>query len=703
MTPSSTLPRRACALLLTACLLASCAEPPAATRPGARLPVSPPAPTLSGNTVLTPPPVAGAPQVETVVGSGRFTRSAGTGGAGVGDGQPVEINLVNTDIRSAVDAVLGGMLGLNYTVDPRVQGQVTIRTSRPLPRAQALGAVDAALRGQGFAIVESGGFHQVIPLADAAAQAPVMQGRLAERAAGFVTTIVPVTQVGVADLEKVVRPLTRAGFIQQADPVRNIFIVSGTSQEVSGFSDLVASFDVDWLAGLSFAIHTLRHVEPARLETELRDALMLGDGPMKGMVEFVPLPRLNALLVATKRPGLLPPIAQWVERLDRQGPDGGRVMHYYEVQNGNAAELATALNRLTGQGGGGSSGDTDDGRQTGPASPGASPTLPAGMQLDTRVPAEGGESDTGSGDEAVDELKGVRVVADARRNALLIMGTASQFAIMEQALAKLDAPREQVLIEATIAEVSLTDDLNFGVQWFLDRGNNRVGFANASTIGPTFPGFNYSFLTPDTGVVLNTLSSVTDVQVLSAPRLMVLNNEKARLQVGDQVPIVIQQSTGVQNGNAPLVNSVEMRDTGVILEVTPRINRSGAVVLEVSQEVSSVATTTTSGIDSPTIRQRRVNSTVSIQDGETVALGGLISDSVTSGGSGIPYLRDVPVLGKLFGTDKRGKGRTELLVFLRPVIVRDAARAREVTDALRASMGRLEILADPGDARPPRP
>lgn len=696
------LPRPALALTLTALLLTSCAAEPQGTRLGARLPVTPPAPPASGNAMLTPPPLSGTARVETMAGSGRFTRPVGGGVTVPDDGEPVEINLVNTDIRSAVDAVLGGMLGLNYTIDPRVQGQVTIRTSRPLPRSQALGAVDAALRGQGFAIIDSGGFHQVVPLADAASQAPVTQGRLAERAAGFVTTIVPVTQVGVAELDKMVRPLTRAGFIQQADPVRNIFIVSGTSQEVAGFTDLVASFDVDWLAGLSFAIHTLRHVEPARLETELRQALMLEGGPMQGMVEFVPLPRLNALLVAAKRPGLLPTIAQWVERLDRQGPDGGRVMHYYEVQNGSAPDLAAALNRLAGQGGE-SDARSGDGKVA--AATGSTPTLPAGMRLESRAPAESvaTEAASSSGTDGAEELKGVRVVADARRNALLIMGTASQFAILEQALAKLDAPREQVLIEATIAEVTLTDDLNFGVQWFLSRGNNNVGFSTAPTVGPVFPGFNYSFLTPDSGVVLNTLSSVTDVQVLSAPRLMVLNNEKARLQVGDQVPVIVQQSTGVQIGNAPLVNSVEMRDTGVILEVTPRINRSGAVVLEVNQEVSSVATTTTSGIDSPTIRQRRVNSIVSIQDGETVALGGLISDSQTSGGSGIPYLRDVPVLGKLFGTDKRGKGRTELLVFLRPVIVRDAARAREVTDALRASMGRLEALADIGDAAPPRP
>lgn len=483
------------------------------------------------------------PAVETINGSGRFTHAAGTVISGAGNGEPIEINLINTDIRSALDAVLGGMLGLNYTVDPRVQGQVTIRTSRPLPRAQALGAVDAALRGQGFAIVENEGFHHVVPLSDVAARAPLTQGRMAEQAAGFLTTIVPVSHVSVSELEKVIRPLTRQVFIQQADAARNVFIVNGTSQEVSGFNDLVASFDVDWLAGLSFAIHTLKNVEPARLEKELRQAMMLDNSPLKGMVDFIPLPRLNALLVAAKRPGLLPTIAQWVERLDKQGPNGGRVMHYYEVQNGNATELATALNRLIGRG-------TAEGSATDPdhsGQPTSSPTLPPEMRLESRAPTESSTtSETeGNSEATVDELKGMRVVPDTRRNALLIMGTATQFSLLEQVLSKLDSPREQVLIEATIAEVTLTDDLNFGVQWFLNRGNNSFGFTNAATATPSYPGFNYSFMIPDSTVVLNTLASVTDVQVLSAPRLMVLNNEKARLQVGDEVPIIVQQLTGI--------------------------------------------------------------------------------------------------------------------------------------------------------------
>ncbi|TWB45982.1 type II secretion system secretin GspD [Nitrospirillum pindoramense] len=730
-------PRPSPRLLLVCLILAGCADSAVTRGPGTPLPASPPASTAPAGSVIGPgaPPARIPPQ--TVAGTGQLVRQtrpmSGVAPAAAGEGEPVEMNFVNADVRSVLDAVLGGMLGLNYTIDPKVQGQVTIRTTRPLARGQALAAVDAALRTQGFAIVGGDGFYQVVPAADAAGQAPVQAPSAAERAAGFSTAIVPIRHVSVAELDRIVHPLTRQGFILLADAGRNIFIVNGTAHEIESFTQLIASFDVDWLAGLSFSLHTLQAVEPARLEAELRRVLQLDNGPLQGMVDFVPINRLNALLVVAKRPDLLPTVSAWVERLDRPGPDGGKVVHFYEVQNGSAVELANALNRLVGRagtqqqpaveqgrgragaramgastsssgrsgpstamGGSSASGPPSGSTATG-ASGSAASAPPSPVDSGATLPAAGG-GEGGGEEDGLSELKGVRVVADERRNALLIFGSGAQYALLEQVLTRLDAPREQVLIEATIAEVTLNDQLNFGVQWFLDRGSSTVGFSNTtgSTVGASYPNFNYTFLTPNTRVVLNALSSVTDVQVLSAPRLMVLNNETARLQVGDEVPVVVQSATSTLTSDSAVVNSVEYHDTGVILEVTPRINRSGAVVLDVNQEVSTVTNTTTSGIDSPTIQQRKITSVVNVQDGETVALGGLISDTSSRTGAGIPYLRDIPVLGRLFGTDGHTKGRTELLVFLRPVIVRDATRAREVTDALRASMSRLEIFAGAG-------
>ncbi|TWB09658.1 type II secretion system protein D (GspD) [Nitrospirillum amazonense] len=672
----------------------------------------------------------------TIAGTGEFVRPGGAmRGLGGGEGEPIDVNFVNADVRGVLDAILGGMLNLNYTIDPKVQGQVTIRTARPLPRAQALAVIDTVLRAQGFAIIAGDGFYQVVPVSDAASQAPFQRLSAAEQAAGFSTAIVPVRFISTADIDKIVRPLTRPGLIQLVDPNRNIFIVSGTAREIESFTQLVGSFDVDWLAGLSFSLFTLQSVEPAKLEEELRKVLQLDAGPLQGMVEFVPLPRLNALLVAAKRQEFLATIGTWIERLDHTTTEGGRMMHYYEVQNGSASELAGSLNRLMGRGGGASSGDRGGEGGRSAARNGTTPltsttststsglggtalggstlgsgggfgangglsTSPASPLATSSSSRSSGDTDAGGDGEGIPELKGAKVVADERRNALLIYATASQYTMLEQALTRLDAPREQVLIEATIAEVTLNNDLSFGVQWFLDRGSSTAGYGTAATIGASYPNFNYTFLTPNTRVVLNALSSVTDVQILSAPRLMVLNNETARLQVGDEVPVVVQQATSTLTSDSAVVNSIQYQNTGVILEVTPRINHSGAVVLDVNQEVSSVATTTTSGIDSPTIQQRKISSIVNIQDGETVALGGLISDTSSKSGSGIPYLSDIPVVGKLFGSDKNSHGRTELLVFLRPVIVRTVVQAREVTDALKARMNQLEALA--GANAPPR-
>lgn len=714
--------------LLAGVALTACSGTSGGAGPGVPLPTAPAAPTSAPTgTLFTQPAPAPRQPPETMRGSGEFVRPTGlVRGLAVGDGEPIDINFVNADVRSVLDAVLGGMLNLNYTIDPKVQGQVTIRTTRPLPRAQALAAIDAVLRAQGYAIISGDGFYQVVPVAEASAQAPIQRLSAAEQAAGFSTAIVPVRFVAVADLDKIVRPLTRPGLIQLADVNRNIFIVSGTAHEIESFTQLISSFDVDWLAGLSFSMFMLQAAEPSEIEAELRRVLQIDTGPLQGMVEFIPLPRLNALLVATKRPEFLTTIGTWVERLDHTPADAGRMVHYYDVQNGSAAELAVALNRLMGKSSGTSSTDrmqtSDSSRSStrsmgtgtstigvssfgqtsgGQGSNGFNSTNGGALSTSPSSPNTMSSAGNTAGDgDGIPELKGVKVVADERRNALLIYGTAGQYTMLEQALSRLDAPREQVLIEATIAEVSLSKDLNFGVQWFLDRGSSTAGYGTAATIAASYPNFNYTFLTPNTRVVLSALSSVTDVQVLSAPRLMVLNNEMARLQVGDEVPVVVQQATSTLTSDSAVVNSVQYQSTGVILEVTPHINNSGAVVLDVNQEVSSVATTTTSGIDSPTIQQRKISSIVNVQDGETVALGGLISDSSNKTGSGIPFLSDIPVVGKLFGSDKTNHGRTELLVFLRPVIVRTVVQAREVTEALKSRMGRLEALAGSNAPKP---
>jgi general secretion pathway protein D len=257
------------------------------------------------------------------------------------------------------------------------------------------------------------------------------------------------------------------------------------------------------------------------------------------------------------------------------------------------------------------------------------------------------------------------------------------------------------LIEATIVEVRLTDNLKYGLQWFFRAGDttSTLSDTTSGTIASSFPGFSYFLSTTDVQVVLNALTEITDVNVVSSPQLLVLDNESARLQIGDEVPVAVQSSQSTIDPSAPLVTTIEYRDTGVILEVTPRVNAGGLVVLEIIQEVSSISETASSTGNSPIISQRRFESTVAVQGGETIALGGLIQDTRTDSITGIPVLAEIPILGNLFKSTTDRIDRTELLVLLTPRVVRDLQDARDVTTELRERLTGLDVLtgAEPGE------
>jgi general secretion pathway protein D len=331
----------------------------------------------------------------------------------------------------------------------------------------------------------------------------------------------------------------------------------------------------------------------------------------------------------------------------------------------------------------------------GAAAPSAQPAPPTG-QYQT---APGGPA-------AEPDQSGIRITADEINNALVIAATPDQYAHIAAALQKLDITPLQVVVEATIAEVTLTNQLQYGLEYYIKAGDFRALLsspqspattaANATTTGGTastissvfqgfnfIPGLNLATTGANGSVILQALSQLTRVQVLSSPNLLVLNNQPARIQVGDQVPIATQSAVSTLAPGAPQVNSIEYRDTGVILSITPRVNASGLVLLDLSEEVSNPNTTTTSTISSPTISQRRVTSSVAVSDGQTIALGGLIQDSRTKGKDGIPFLQDIPVLGFLFGTHSDQLTRTELIVLITPHVVRSDEDARAITRELQ--------------------
>ena len=261
---------------------------------------------------------------------------------------------------------------------------------------------------------------------------------------------------------------------------------------------------------------------------------------------------------------------------------------------------------------------------------------------------------------------------------------------MRRTLRRLDTQPLQVMIEATLVEVTLNEQLDFGVRWFFESGDFSFDFGDAAGTGAAsvLPGFNAAFRTSDAQVTISALDAVTDVKILSSPTLMVMDNEEARLQVGDDVPIVVRSSQSTDDPNAPIVTEEEFRETGVILNIRPRVNAAGNLSLQIRQEVSSVAPTP--GAVNPTFNQRVVESTILVNSGETIALAGLIEGESELRRDGIPVLSRLPVIGSLFGATERSGDRNELMVLIRPFVVRDQGQARAATNELRRKLSSLD-------------
>jgi general secretion pathway protein D len=623
----------------------------------------------------------------------------------------IQLAFSDVDINQVVASVLGEALGLNYSIDPTVKGTMSLRSSRALSPEELLPSLEAALRMQDLALVLVKDTYHVVPMKDAPRRVPSFSPPSDRKQPGFSIQVTPLEFTSAVEMEKILQPFAPPGGVMKVDAARNLLVLAGTSQELATMLDVVKTFDVDWLAGMSYGFFGLNYVDAKTVETELSEIFADPKSPLAGVVRLVPLPRLNTILVITPQPKYLQSVETWIKRLDIGGTSAGRRIYVYDVQNGRAEDLARSLNHIlslptvgddTAQTRSGYTSATA-GSQTGLGfgsgfGSGASSNLGLGSGLNSSVgmsgtlgltgPAALGPSNsTSSGYQNGSAKAGdLRIVANNDSNSLLVLATPAEFSVIEAALLRLDAPSRQVLIEASLAEVTLTDQLRYGVQWAYNGKKGPITLSDASNgqVTQSFPGLSFLFTgSTDISAVLNALESVTKVRVISSPKLVTLNNHEASLQVGDQVPVTTQSAISTSTSGAPIVNSVQMRDTGVILQVTPRVNKNGLVQLDISQEVSNSVPTTTSNIDSPTIQERKLTSTVVVKNGDTVALGGLITESISKSKSGVPYLAKVPLLGALFRDTNDTTTRTELILLITPRVMRDDAEFQNVMDDLR--------------------
>lgn len=661
---------------------------------------------IGGSVVEPARPETNLTQPEYYFGSGKLIRSGAPATAEaprLEDGR-ITLNFANADIREVIDVVLGDALGLNYSVDPRVEGTVTARTSEGLEQQDVIPVLESILTLNGVALKLVEGVYHVVPLSEAkhgfGSSRTVLTAE--QRALGFSVTVIPLRYTSAAAIHQVAASLVPPDRVFLSDSARNLLIFAGPGTEAQDLVDFTRLFDVDWMKGMSYALFPVKVASAETLVGELEEIyLRNGSGQSPDLIRFLPIERMNAILVISQQQAYIENAGVWIKRLDRGEGNANRRIYVYYVQNSRAADLAGILSQVFEKGivGSGSTNVLAPGLEpielTSPAAEGVEPEItPAVAEPYGGSTGALGRNGGGAVGALVSESGDVQIIADERNNALVILGTPAEYRMIEATLRRLDIIPLQVLIEATIAEVTLDDELRYGLQWFFQSGNFSTAFSNlpSGEITPQFPGFSLLFDTSDARAVLNALTDVTDVNVISSPQLMVLDNQSAVLNVGDQVPIATQSAVSVTDPDAPVVNSIEYRDTGVTLEITPRVNVNGLVVLDIVQEVSDAVPTDTSNLDSPTIQQRRVESTVAVQSGESVALGGLIRDRRTDNVTGVPLLSDIPILGNLFKTTAENIFRTELLILITPRVVRNLDEAREVTEELRARMTGLGVL-----------
>ncbi|MBV2123241.1 MAG: type II secretion system secretin GspD [Candidatus Thiodiazotropha sp. (ex Ctena orbiculata)] len=647
-----------------------------------------------------------AEKPELFYGTGKFVkqgRSGGRRGARESATGDITLNFEKADLREVVQTVLGQLLDENYILDPAVKGTVTIQTGKSLRKADLLPTLETLLRMNGAAMVLVDGIYRILPLSKAiqGQQVPRLADGSAPIPAGYALQVVPVKYIGVREMAQILQPLAPVNSVIRVDATRNLLVLGGTGGELASMLETIQLFDVDWMEGLSVGFFPLKYAKVSTVTKELQAIVgSMDSNPLEGMFRVVPVDEAGGILVVTPQKRYLDRVAEWIPRLDRvdsQESGTGQKLYVYRVQNGEAVELADMLQQLFS-----ASGATQKKSKSAEVAPGktkktlSSSTDSESKSLSTTSVARMTFFGAG-GSEAKSEI---RVVADDKHNSLVITATPSQYANMLDALEKLDVRQLQVMVEATIIEVALQDEFKYGLQWAFnsDVGSNYIGegvlsSTTSAVLGNTLPGFNFSVLrsASDVRAVFNALAEDSLIRVLSSPSVMVLDNETASIQVGDEVPIVDQQRQSTTDSDSPIINSISYRETGVMLEVTPRVNPGGLVTLDVTQEVSDVSdvvASSTSG--SPTISTRKITSTVAVKNGEVLVLGGLITDRDNEGTSGLPFLSKLPLIGWLFGQESTFSKRTELVVVLVPTVVFNSDDNRQVVESFRAKLQGLK-------------
>lgn len=670
-------------------------------------------------------------------GSALIERDGAAGGG-------YDLNFENAPVATVAKVILGDVLNVGYTIDPRVQGTVTLASVRPVPKSDALYVLENALRMSGVALVRDRSGYRLLPAAESG---PGGIDRTASAEAGQGISVVPLRYVSAQTVFKLLDAFGVKASTLRPDNGRNSLIITGSGSDRAAAIDTILSFDADWMRGQSVGIFPVHNSQPEPLIAELEKIMDSGDGGLgQNVVKFQAMSRVNSIMVVSQKPEYLKRAGTWIARLDKADTEAAN-MKSYPLRYGSSKQVVALLNEILvgGTSGGGSLDSASNQVAPGagvsmsssggpiaslsglptagagaatPVTGGAGTSIgsPLGTSLGARPTPGQGQDSSASGTPAGSTTKSagsggylpnVRITADITNNAILVYANNESQRIVERTIRQIDRPQRQIAIEATIAEVTLNDQLNYGVQYFLasqkgsisstipgvatngttaiEPASNAVNAAAGALLGRVLPGFNFLIGSENSPrVVLDALHNLTNVKVLSNPSLVVLDNQTATLQVGDQVPFSTGTAT-VLTANNTVVSTIDYKNTGIILRVLPRANSNGNIVLDIEQEISSVAATSAGSL-TPTISQRRVKSSIAVTSGQTVLLAGLISETENKARQGIPILDSIPGVGDAFSHQTNTRARTELILFIRPSLIKDAVDAHVIAEEMRSKM-----------------
>ncbi|MDY0250849.1 MAG: type II secretion system secretin GspD [Pseudomonas sp.] len=613
----------------------------------------------------------------------------------------VNVNFEGAPLEAVLAVILGDLLQVPYTLEGNVSGQITLVSTEPVPQEALLDMLESALEAQGIALVKgSNGIYRVGSSVGVRSEVPVAL-REAVATRGYSVRIIPLKYLSVLEAEKILTPLGMKDSILRVDPLRNILMLGASAPQMKNALRTLNMLDVDVLSGMSFGIYEIVNLDAGLLVERVEK--IIGDpelGSLAGATKLITLDEINSVMVVAPNSSQLSAVSSWLKRLDNVGlgledEQAGSQLYVYSVENGEATDLANLLGQIFG----GSDSTTSSPTTSGSSAPGLGQTelSSTGSAVSSQTSRSGR-----TGSTSTETLLGTRIVADEVNNSLLIMAAPKEWRSIRSALDKMDKLPAQVLVEVSIWEVTLKDELDYGVEWFFNSKGGVDGLGDkggllsmndSGSVGRSVPGFSYLFSGSDWRAVINMLASRSNVKSLSSPSVLVQDNREASIQVGNQQPIQTSQTVNTNNTGV-LTQNVELKDTGVQLTVKPRVNSGGLVVMDIMQEVTDIgALDTATGQRS--FLKRSIESTVAIQSGDTIILGGLIQDSKTDGDSGIPYLSKLPFVGALFGTKGEESNRTELLVTISPTAINQYSDFTKVGDEFRDKMqGLTEAFRD---------